>query len=129
MPSISVKMPYIANLTVNGCWRKGKQGQIYLRPEVATWRTILASTIHTGLDGSMLSGPLTVRIDWQGPQQPDMGNDSKVIWDAIQMATLINDREYVAEPGSYQRRPAREAEITVTISWGDDALRAVGARE
>ena len=117
MPSISFRLPYCADLTANHYLGRRRDGRVYVKKHVALWTMALINEIRYRLDGSMLGPPLTIRIDWQGPQQPDEDGRCKVIWDAVQQATGINDACFIPEPGSYQRRPAREAEITVTIRW------------
>jgi hypothetical protein len=114
MPSITVTMPYIADLTANHAYINTRHGRV-LKPVVKTWRQALACEIRAmSLD---LTSPLSIRIDWQGPMEPDQDNRCKIVWDAIQMAAGINDRHFIAVPGGYERVNAREANITITIEW------------
>ncbi len=117
MPSITVRQPFCPDLTSNHYLGRRADGRVYVKRHVMRWKLALIAQIRAALGGCWLSGPLTVRIDWQGPQQPDASNACKVVHDAVQAATLVNDREFIIEPGTYERKPAREAEITVTIRW------------
>jgi hypothetical protein len=116
MASITVTMPYIQNLTANHAYMQ-KGSCRFMRPEVRKWQRACALTLGQALIGNRPVAPLAVRIDWQGPMQPDEDGKAKVIWDAIQMATGINDRHYIAIPGGFERRNAWEANITITIEW------------
>lgn len=129
MPSITVRMPYIPDLTANHCHGVGKNGRPYLKTVVKTWRLALACEIRQALGYSSFSGPLVIRIDWEGPQEPDQDGRCKSVWDAVQQATGINDREYICEAGGYTRVPAHRAEITITIRWGDTAAMVARALE
>jgi Holliday junction resolvase RusA-like endonuclease len=126
MNQLTVTMPYIPNLTANHCHRMGAKGRMYLEPVVRTWRRALACEIERECinKGHRMYPPLTIRIDWEGPQEPDQDGRCKSVWDAVQQATGINDKHYVAEPGGFTKRSAREAEIPITIRWGDDGLVA-----
>ena len=117
MPSISVALPYCHDLTSNHAYMNIGRGKRVLKPHVAAWRMYCRSMVQQALAGQTPVPPLTVRIDWQGWNRPDEDGKCKVVWDAIQMATGIDDKHFVAEPGTWQRVKADKAVITVTISW------------
>ncbi len=117
MPSVSVVLPYCHDLTSNHAYMNIGRGRRKLKPHVENWRVYCRMQIQQALWGYQPVPPLAIRIDWQGWNRPDEDGKCKVIWDAIQMATGIDDKHFVAEPGSWQRVKADKAVITVTISW------------
>ena len=119
MPSITVPMPYIPDLTANHAYMNTRNGRI-LKPVVKAWRRICELALKVELNQRPIWPPLRIRIDWQGPMEPDQDNRCKVVWDAIQMTTGINDRHYVVVPGGFERRKASEANIAITIEWGEE---------
>ena len=91
---IKVEMPYIGNvLSVNHCYTMTK----HLKPEARKWREALAFAVRNQFS---LKTPLVkpVRVQVWGifvnkREQPDLDNLAKIILDAVELGTGINDRD------------------------------------
>lgn len=116
MSSVTVTMPYMASLTANHAYMNTRHGRI-LKPMVKIWRGMCAVMVKNELYRKPIAPPLRIRIDWQGPSEPDQDGRCKIIFDAIQIATGINDRNYIIMPGGFERKKSSEAEINITIEW------------
>jgi hypothetical protein len=114
-------MPWQSGLTANHCYRTARNGRRYLSPEAKAWRFQLAYVLKNALircrDWHATATTLTIRSDWFSPQEPDQDNRSKLIADAVQMATGINDKNFTIEPGAWERAKGQDAHISITVSW------------
>ena len=91
MKSVTVRMPYIGSVLSVNHYKYG----YYTKPEVKGWMEELGWKIKPShIEGWFL--PLKVTCDGvfkDKRNQPDLSNLSKVILDAIQATTTINDRD------------------------------------
>ncbi len=95
MKSITIEMPYIKDLSVNHYLGRRRGGGYYVKKEVKAWGEELGWLIKTQhIEDWKL--PLHVTCDGQfadARSAPDLSNLSKVILDAIEETTGINDRD------------------------------------
>lgn len=124
MAEVTVRMPYIPNLTANHAYRRTSSGRVYLRPEARDWRALLAYRIKNSV-GQFSGQNITVRADWYSPKEPDQDNRMKLVCDAVQMATGINDKHFIIEHGTWQHASGDAACIVVTVRW--DGEKECGA--
>ncbi len=105
-----------AVITVNHYKYKGR----YTRPEARHWSDALGWQIKgKGIEAWTL--PLSVTCDGvfrNKRQQPDLSNCSKVVLDAIENATGINDRDMRWHDGDVTYGP--EPKLIITIKEGKD---------
>ncbi len=114
MRSITVEMPYIgASLSVNHYKFRGR----FTKPETKEWMDSLGWLIKSAhIEEWKL--PITVRCsgrfkDLRGT--PDLSNLSKVILDAIEETTGVNDRNYRWQDGDITYG---EPTLTIAITEG-----------
>ena len=95
MSKIEVAIPYIGSvISVNHAYIHGR----FLRPAAKSWRDVLAMIVKMEMaekEIGDLTPPLTVMVEgrfrnWRSA--PDLHNLHKLIADAVQMATRINDK-------------------------------------
>lgn len=96
MRSIIVEMPYIGGcLSENKFRGRRRDGMLYVKRETRDWMEELGWKIKTAhIEEWEL--PLTVKCDGRFKnthRQPDLSNLSKVILDAIEETTGVNDRD------------------------------------
>ncbi len=115
MPSVSVTLPWVKDLTANHSKWHGR----YTVKHVRNWMVVLTVQLAMAFDALGIApiAPLTVRVDSKEPRLVDLDNRMKIVWDAVKRGTGIDDKHFVAERGSYAYAPAERAEITVTVSW------------
>lgn len=125
--SIFVPMDYPGKIvSVNHCYRHAN-GRKYLHKEARHWRDTLAESLFwalygAGLHGVPLATPLIVRIDCAYRNQheaTDPNNLCKLVYDAAQAATGINDRHMQPEQGTVSYGNA-VPEIGVTVRLTPD---------
>ncbi len=113
MPSVSVTLPWVKDLTANHSKWHGR----YTVKHVRDWMGALTLYMRNALGQATMIPPITVRVDSKEPRLVDLDNRMKIVWDAVKRGTGIDDKHFVAERGSYAYAPAERAEITVTVSW------------
>ena len=111
MKSITVELPYIGGVLSENHYRgRRRDGNLYVRREVRDWMEELGWKIKTAhLEDWKL--PLLVKCDGRFKnthRQPDLSNLSKVILDAIEETTGVNDRDMRWQDGE--------------VSYGEPAL-------
>ena len=125
MNSITIGMPLISNLSVNHYLGRRKGGGYYVKPEVKQWQETLGWLIRecelkqdTRITDWNL--PLTVKCDivQNDKRVRDAHNYFKVVCDAIEEATGINDTSYLTEAGIPKYDKDAKAELVITIKEG-----------
>jgi len=105
--ALEVGMDYPgAVISVGHCYRHAN-GRKYLHREARRWRDDLARSlgwclVERGLRGVALATPLLVRIDAAYRDEAhatDPNNLCKLVYDAVEAATGINDRHMQPEQG------------------------------
>jgi len=117
MNSISIKMPYIGKvLSVNHYKYRGK----YTRPEVKSWMEELGWKIKSAhIEGWELPISVTCSGLFRDKRStPDLSNLGKVILDAIEEVTGINDRHMRWHDGMIWLKKDEEPELLITIEAG-----------
>ncbi len=121
MSSISVRMPWQPGLTAGNAYRVvGRKMRI--TKEARAWRDAAAFLLRQELRRAnfreaMVIEAIRVRSDWYSPQEPDQDNRMKLVLDALQMATGINDKNFTIEPGTWQRTKGQDAHIDIIAEW------------
>lgn len=117
MRSIKVEMPYIGGVLSENHYRgRRRDGNFYVRREVRDWMEELGWLIKTSHIGEWAL-PLTVKCDGRFKnthQQPDLSNLSKVVLDAIEEITVVNDRDMRWQDGGVSY--GEPALLTITIT-------------
>ena len=118
MKSVAIGMPYIGKvLSVNHYLGKRRDGGFYVKQEVKNWQEMLGWLIKSShIEEWKL--PLTVRCDGvfkDKRSQPDLSNLSKVVLDAIEETTGVNDRDMRWQDGD--------------VSYGDEARLIITIQE
>ncbi len=125
MASVTVEMPWMPGLTAGHAYRVVNRG-MRITKEAREWRDVLAFRLRNALvhchdwHGYVPRGPkpqLRVCSDWYSPQQPDQDNRLKLVLDALQIATGINDKRFTPVSGAWERAKAGDAKIVVTVEW------------
>ncbi len=114
----SFEMPYIGGvLSVNHYTGRTKDGRVYVKREVRKWMNDLGWLIKTQhIEDWKL--PLQVTCDGQfvdARSAPDPSNLSKVILDAIEEVTNINDRDMRWRDGERTIKKGEEPYLRITI--------------
>jgi len=116
MRECKVIMPYIANLSVNHYLGRRKGGGYYVKPEVKEWKEQLGWLIKAEhIEEWAL--PLTVICDGKFKDlrsTPDLSNLSKIILDAIEDVSGVNDRDMRWMDGDVTKSD-EEPELLITI--------------
>ena len=115
MREIKVVMPLISNLSVNHYLIKSKHG-FFKRKEITAWQDALGWQIKTShIEDWKL--PLTVRCDLTQNDYRirDISNFSKVVLDAIEEATGVNDRDMRWMDGLWTGSHTEEPNLLITI--------------
>ncbi len=118
MPSVSVTLPWVKDLTANHSKWQGRRTKKHVWDWQMALTLQLAAALEAAQPGWMMTPPVTVRVDSKEPRLVDQDNRAKIVWDAVKKATGIDDKHFVAERGSFEYAPAERAEITVTVKWG-----------
>lgn len=113
----SFEISYIPDLSVNHYLGRRRGGGYYVKHEVKEWMEDLGWLIKTQhIEDWKL--PLRVTCDGQfvdARSAPDLSNLSKVILDAIEETTGINDRDMRWHDGSRLIIKGAEPSLTITI--------------
>ena len=117
MRRIKVEMNYIGGVLSENHYRgRRRDGMLYVRREVRDWMEELGGKIKTAhIEDWGL--PLLVRCDGHFKnthRQPDLSNLSKVILDAIEETTGVNDRFMRWQDGEVSY--GEPALLTITIT-------------
>ena len=123
---ISISWPYVDAKTcsVNHCYTRTRKGGRALRKKAKKWRDNLALQMVAALKGvaNPPSPPITIYLHGHFAKKrkpPDLSNLHKLIGDAVQAATGINDREFRWHDLGYRvGGSAKEAFLRITIRWG-----------
>jgi len=123
---ISISWPYVDAQTcsVNHCYTRTRTGGRALRWEAEKWRDDLAMVIKPALQRVPNPPRPPIEIYLYGHfvnkrACPDLANLHKLIGDAVQAATGINDREFRWHDLGYRvGGSAKEAFLRITIRWG-----------
>lgn len=121
MRSIKVEMPYVGGVLSENHYRgRRRDGMLYVRREAKDWMEELGWRIKTAhIEG--WATPLTVKCDGRFKnthRQPDLSNLSKVILDAIEETTGVNDRDMRWQDGEVSY--GEPAVLVITISESEE---------
>jgi len=122
---ISISWPYVDAQTcsVNHCYTRTRKGGRALRKGAQKWRDNLALQIMAAIPAVPVppSPPIHILLYGHFVNKracPDLSNLHKLIGDAVQAATDINDREFRWHDLGYRvGGSAREAFLRITIKW------------
>ena len=117
MRSITVELPYIGGVLSENHYRgRRRDGMLYVRREARFWMEALGWLIKTShIEDWVL--PITVKCDGRFKnthRQPDLSNLSKVILDAIEETTGVNDRDMRWQDGGVSYGEPVLLMITIT---------------
>ena len=93
----TIEIEYIGKeLSVNHYLGGGRHGGCYVKPEVVAWKAELGWTVkELALDDWDLPLSITCSGRFKDKRsQPDLSNLSKVVMDAIEDVTNLNDRDF-----------------------------------
>lgn len=114
--AVSFEFPYIGKrCSVNHAYIRGR----ILHPNAKAWRDALAICAHIQLVTHKLCAPLTIKLFGRFKDKrscPDLANLHKLIGDAIQDATGIDDRDFLFEDEGYELGIA-DSQVRITIEW------------
>ena len=116
---IVIQMPYIKDLSVNHYLGRRKGGGYYVKQEVKDWKEEFGWKIKQYHGTKPIEDwklPLTVKCSGtfkDKRSQPDLHNLSKVILDAIEETTGINDRDMRWRDGNVYY--GKEPRLYITI--------------
>lgn len=126
VPSVTVELPCIDNLTGNHSHVKGKgrmAGRMVLRREVRDWQVKCSLVVMCELgrcpywDDVHTPTELRVRIDQHTNRRVDDDNRAKPVWDMLKLATGLDDKHYKPVPGKFIMTPAAQASLVITLEW------------
>lgn len=114
-----IVMPLISNLSVNHYLIKSRHG-VFKRKEIKDWQEALGWQIKTShIEDWKL--PLTVKCDvvQNDKRIRDISNYSKVVLDALEEASDVNDRDMRWQDGDILVRKDQEPALIITIRSND----------
>ena len=114
--AVSFEFPYCGKrCSVNHAYIRGR----ILHPGAKAWRDALAICAHIQLVTHEPRAPLTIKLFGRFRNKrecPDLANLHKLIGDAIQDATGIDDREFLFVDEGYELGIA-DAQVRITVEW------------
>lgn len=122
--SISIDMPYEADVSVNHAYNKGS-ARYGLRQHVSIWLTLLSLTAsHLVVAGGEANGaPVTLDLEIIAPRQrgrlPDTSNFRKLIQDTMAAALGVDDVVFGGTDTPARRAAdGEEPAIIIRMQWG-----------
>jgi len=125
MPTITVTIPYLAEMSVNRAYRRRRGGGVYLDRTAAQGKMLLRAGVLRALDEHNLTPPqggerVEIFLDMRYPKQrgrhPDPSNFLKTAQDAIAEAFGIDDVSFFASARSAAEAAGR-GELRYEVRW------------